>query len=132
MTLCPHLLDEVLLSDVSADVAHGVGGRLQHGVPGLLPLRGAPPGAGPERRALGGQLRVVVAVGVAPHAEHPGQPLQEEAPHPGGHGVVGGRGAVVHVDDKHRHDDGEGDEDHDEEQVLPDQRNDLVENRVVF
>ena len=66
-------------------------------------------------------------VGVSPHAQHPGEPLKEEGLHPGGHGVVGGRGAVVHVDDEDRDDDGEGDEDHDEEEVLPDQRDDLEE-----
>lgn len=32
---------------------------------------------------------------------------------------------MVHVDDKHRDDDGQGDEDHDEEEVLPDERDDL-------
>ncbi|CAG5929109.1 unnamed protein product [Menidia menidia] len=58
-------------------------------------------------------------VGVSPHAQQPGQPLQEQALYPGGHGVVGGRGAVVDVDDKDGDDDGEGDEDHDEEQVIP-------------
>lgn len=32
---------------------------------------------------------------------------------------------MVHVDDKHRDDDGESDEDHNEEEILPDERDDL-------
>ena len=67
----------------------------------------------------------MVAVGVAPHAQHPGQLLQEEDAHPRRHGVVGGRRAVVHVDHEHGDDDRERDEDHDEEQVLADERDDL-------
>lgn len=71
----------------------------------------------------------MLPVSVAPHAQQPGQPLQEEALHPGGHGVVGGRGAVVDVDDEDGDDDGEGDEDHDEEQILADQRDHLGTNQ---
>lgn len=71
----------------------------------------------------------MLPVSVAPHAQQPGQPLQEEALHPGGHGVVGGRGAVVDVDDEDGDDNGEGDEDHDEEQVFSNQRDHLGTNQ---
>ena len=60
-------------------------------------------------------------VSVTPHAQQSGQPLQEEALYPWGHGVVGSRGTVVDVDDEDGDDDGESDEDHDEEQVLSNQ-----------
>ena len=74
-----------------------------------------------QLRALRGQLWVVVAVDVSAHAEQPRQFLEEEVTNPRGHGVVGRRGAVVDVDDKDGDDDWERDEDHDEEQVLPDE-----------
>ena len=51
--------------------------------------------------------------------------MQKEPLNPGGHGLVGCGGSVVHVDDEHGDDDGQGDEDHDEQQVLPDERDDL-------
>lgn len=62
----------------------------------------------------------VLPVSVTPHTEQPGQSLQKEALYPGGHGVVGGRRAVVDVNHEDGDDDGEGDKDHDEEQVLSD------------
>lgn len=67
----------------------------------------------------------MLPVGVAPHAQQPGQSLKEEALDPGSHGVVSGGGAVVDVDDKDGDDDGEGDKDHDEEQIFSDQRDHL-------
>lgn len=36
----------------------------------------------------------------------------------------------MHVDDKHRDDDGEGDEDHDEEEVLSNQRDHLGDKYI--
>lgn len=67
----------------------------------------------------------MLPVGVAPHAQQPGQSLKEEALHPGSHGVVSGRRAVVNVDDKDGDDDGEGDKDHDEEEIFSYQRDHL-------
>lgn len=67
----------------------------------------------------------MLPVGVAPHAQQPGQSLKEEALHPGSHGVVSGRGAVVDIDDKDGDDDGERDKDHNKEQIFSDQRDHL-------
>lgn len=67
----------------------------------------------------------MVKVGVAPHAEQPRQLLKEEITDPRRHRVVGGRGAVVDVDDEDGDDDGERDEDHDEQQILADERDHL-------
>ena len=51
--------------------------------------------------------------------------MQKNAPHPGRHAVVCGGRAVVDVDGEDGDDNGEGDEDHGEEQVLPDEGDDL-------
>lgn len=66
---------------------------------------------------------------MAPHAQQSRKPLKEEALDPRSHGVVGSGGSVVDVDDEYGDNDGEGDEDHDEEQVFSDQRNDLATRR---
>lgn len=67
----------------------------------------------------------VSPVSVTPHTQQSGQSLQEEALYPGSHGVVGGRGAVVDVNDKDSNDDGEGDKYHDKEQIFSNQWDDL-------
>lgn len=58
---------------------------------------------------------------MTPHTQQSGQSLEEEALDPGSHGVVGRGGAVVDVNDKDGNDDGEGDKDHDKEQVFSNQ-----------
>lgn len=126
---------------MSTDVAHRVDGLVQHGSPGLffLPVRsrlsvqwavGLPASSPTSRaslqlRAFRSQLWVVVAISVSTHAEQPRQFLEKESANPWRHGVVGGRWAVVHIDDEDGDDDGECDKDHDEEQVLSDERDHL-------
>lgn len=66
-----------------------------------------------------------VTVHVAAHAQQLRQPMQENPPHPGGHAVMCRGGAVVDVDGKDGDDDGECDEDHGEDQILPDERDGL-------
>lgn len=63
----------------------------------------------------------MLPVSVAPHAQQSGESLKEQGLYPGGHGVIGGRRAVVDVNHKDSDDDGEGDENHDEEKVLSNQ-----------
>lgn len=67
----------------------------------------------------------VLPVCVTPHAQQSGESLEEQALYPWGHGVVSGRGAVVDINHKDSDDDGEGDKDHNEEQVLSNQWDDL-------
>ncbi len=126
---------------MSADVAHWVDSLVQHGRPGLvlLPLRSRlavgsavrPLASSPTsstRLQLGAfrsQLWVVVAVSVSTHAQQPRQLLEKEITNPRRHGVVGGWGAVVHVDDEDGDDDWERDKDHDEQQVLSNERDHL-------
>ena len=71
----------------------------------------------------------VLPVSVAPHTQESGQFLKEEALYPGGHGVVAGRGAVVDVNDEDGNDDGEGDKNHDKEQVLSNERDYLGQKK---
>ncbi|KAA8596072.1 hypothetical protein FQN60_011363 [Etheostoma spectabile] len=71
----------------------------------------------------------VVTVHVAAHAQQLRQSMQEDPPHPGCHAVMGRRGAMVDVDGKDGDDDGERDEDHSEDQVLPDERDGLRRRR---
>lgn len=63
----------------------------------------------------------MLPVSVASHTQQPGQSLQKEAFYPGGHGVIGGRGPVMDIDDKDSNNYREGDKNHNEEQVLSDQ-----------
>jgi len=58
-----------------------------------------------------------------PHQHDPRQRPEEHGAHPLRHGV-GHRRAVVHVEHEHGDDDAERDEDHGEEQVLADERDD--------
>lgn len=51
--------------------------------------------------------------------------MQKQCLHPGGHGVVSGRGSVVNVNHENSHDNRQGHEHHDEQQVLPNERNDF-------
>lgn len=70
---------------------------------------------------LVGELLAEFVAGVAgarpPHEEECGQAAEEDAFDPLGH-VVGGRRAVVHVQDANGADDGESDEHHGEHQVF--------------
>lgn len=65
-----------------------------------------------------------------PHAQQSWKPLKEEGLDPGSHGVVGSGRSMVDVDDKYGDNDGEGDEDHDEEQVFSNQWNDLATRQL--
>ena len=105
------------------DVANRVQSGLQ-AVPRVQQRRG--PGEPPVgvHGAPGGSVRRV-AVHVAAHAQQLGQAVQEDPPDPRRHVVVRGGGAVVDVDGEHGDDDGQRDEDHGEDQVLPDERDDL-------
>ncbi len=71
-------------------------------------------------------------VSVPPHTQQSWQSLEEETLYPGGHGVVSSRGTVVDINDKHSNDDGEGDKDHDEEQVFSDKRDHLETEKCNF
>lgn len=62
------------------------------------------------------------------HAQPAWHRREEKPPNPSRHGVSSGR-PVVHIQHKHGDDDGQCDENHSEEQVLPDQRYDQRRGR---
>lgn len=68
-------------------------------------------------------LAIVLHRGGAFHEEETWDYVEEDPPHPVRH-RVGARGAMVHVEHKDGDDDGQGDKDHGEEQVLPNQGDD--------
>lgn len=74
----------------------------------------------------------MLPVSVTPHTQQSGQSLKEEALYPGSHGVVGGRGTVVDINDEDGNDDGEGDKYHDKEQIFSNQGNHLRRQKFIF
>ena len=104
-------------------LAHGAQLRLHVGPQGLGAASGGDDGGGAVHH-LDELLAVLLGGGRRPlHEQVPGHQVQEDPAHPVGH-AVGPRRAVVDVQHEHGDDDGERDEDHGEEEVLADERDD--------
>lgn len=84
----------------------------------------------PRQKEKRSAVYLSLPISVAPHTEQLGQSLKKQALYPGGHRVVGGRGAMVNINHKNCNNDWKGDEDHDEEEVLSNKRDHLLKHKM--